>query len=179
MMQVHIHMSKADTYETLGTFCLKENKVMCFKEVFGKEIVQSSIICKRRKPMLMMQNHTLKTLCIVRTLLTILNEYILYTLWDIESLKWRQFYLPNKSQKVNNNHTVPNFQIFVQEFLEDFFAKVDILTKNLDFGIVWKRDAKKVNNSALQRYPNMSDGKMPLTNWNWKENECWEALEYS
>ena len=102
MMQVHIHMSKADTYETLGTFCLKENKVMCFKEVFGKEIVQSSIICKRRKPMLMMQNHTLKTLCIVRTLLTILNEYILYTLWDIESLKWRQFYLPNKSQKVNN-----------------------------------------------------------------------------
>ena len=79
MMQVHIHMSKADTYETLGTFCLKENKVMCFKEVFGKEIVQSSIICKRRKPMLMMQNHTLKTLCIVRTLLTILNEYILYT----------------------------------------------------------------------------------------------------
>lgn len=178
MMQVHIHMSKADTYETLGTFCLKENKVMCFKEVFGKEIVQSSIICKRRKPMLMMQNHTLKTLCIVRTLLTILNEYILYTLWDIESLKWRQFYLPNKSQKVNNNHTVSNFQT-CERILRIFFPKLEIFDKKFGFWNSVKKRCKKVNNSALQRYPNMSDGKMPLTNWNWKENECWEALEYS
>ena len=42
MMQVHIHMSKADTYETLGTLCLKQKNIFCILKKLENRIVQSS-----------------------------------------------------------------------------------------------------------------------------------------